>query len=90
MKAALDTIARHWIDGEWLESDAVSESINPATGAVLGEWADGGDAEARTAVEAVRRAFDTLPWSRDPGLRHRVLSEMADRFDAHADELGAL
>jgi hypothetical protein len=24
-------VAQHWIDGEWTDSDSVSESINPAT-----------------------------------------------------------
>src|SRR5580658_5290784 len=86
----MSEIAKHWIDGEWVGSDTVSESINPATGAVLGQWADGGEAEARAAIAAARRTFDTSPWSRDRALRHRALSEMADRFDAHADELGAL
>ena len=86
----MSEIAKHWIDGEWTESDRFSESINPATGAVLGQWADGGEAEARAAIAAARRAFDTASWSRDRVLRHRALSEMADRFDAHADELGAL
>ena len=86
----MSEIAKHWIDGEWIESGAVSESVNPATGAVLGRWADGGEAEARAAIAAARRAFGTSPWSRDRGLRHRVLNEMADRFDAHAEELGTL
>jgi betaine-aldehyde dehydrogenase len=86
----MSEIAKHWIDGEWTGSDTVSESINPATGAVLGRWADGGEAEARAAVAAARRAFDTSPWSRDRSLRHRALVEMADRFDAHAEELGTL
>ena len=71
-------------------SAAVSESVNPATGAVLGRWADGGEAEARAAIAAARRAFGTSPWSRDRSLRHRALSEMADHFDAHAEELGTL
>src|SRR5271154_1926076 len=62
----------------------------PATGVVLGSWADGGEAEARAAVAAARRAFDTSPWSRDRSLRHRALNEMADRFAAHAEELGTL
>jgi betaine-aldehyde dehydrogenase len=88
--STLGPIAKHWIEGEWTESDTVSESINPATGAVLGEWADGGEAEAAAAIAAARRAFDTSPWSRDRRLRHRSLSEMADRFDAHAQELGTL
>src|SRR5580704_1956441 len=83
-------IAEHWIDGEWIGSDTVSESINPATGELLGRWADGGEAEARAAIAAARRAFDTTPWSRDRNLRHRALSEMADRFDTHADELAPL
>jgi betaine-aldehyde dehydrogenase len=83
-------VAEHWIDGEWTASDTVSESINPATGAVLGRWADGGEAEARAAVAAADRAFESTPWPRDRTLRHQALSEMADRFDAHADELGRL
>jgi betaine-aldehyde dehydrogenase len=86
----MSEIAKHWIDGEWTGSGLVSDSINPATGAVLGRWADGGEAEARAAVAAARRAFDTTPWSRDRSLRHRVLNEMADRFDARAEELGTL
>src|SRR5690349_24553460 len=86
----MNEIANHWIDGEWTGSGTVSESINPATGEVLGRWADGGEAEARAAIAAARRAFDASAWSRDRHLRHRALSEMADRFDAHAEELGAL
>jgi len=86
----MSEIAKHWIDGEWTGSAAVSESVNPATGAVLGRWADGGEAEARAAIAAARRAFSTSPWSRDRSLRHRALSEMADHFDAHAEELGTL
>jgi acyl-CoA reductase-like NAD-dependent aldehyde dehydrogenase len=76
----MSEIAKHWIDGEWTGSGTVSESINPATGAVLGRWADGGEAEARAAIAAARRAFDTSPWSRDRSLRHRALNEMADGF----------
>lgn len=83
-------VAEHWIDGEWTGSDTVSESINPATGEVLGRWADGGEAEARAGVAAARRAFDTSLWPRDRNLRHKALSEMADRFDAHAENLGPL
>src|SRR6202042_3609720 len=83
-------IAEHWIDGEWIGSDSVSESTNPATGAVLGRWADGGEVEARAAVAAARRAFDTSSWSRDRSPRHPGLNAMADRFDAHAEELGTL
>src|SRR6201981_2732364 len=83
-------IAKHWMDGEWVVSDTGSEPISPATGEVLGRWADGGEAEARAAIAAARRAFDTSLWSRDRSLRNPALSEMADQFAAHAEELGRL
>src|ERR1700735_5385340 len=86
----MSEIAEHWIGGEWVGSDTVKQSVNPATGVVLGRWADGGEAEARAAIAGGRRAFAASTWPRDPSLRHRALNEMADRFDAHADELGAL
>ena len=47
----MSEIAKHWIDGDWVGSDTVSESVNPATGAVLGQWADGG--EAKTVVHSI-------------------------------------
>src|SRR6266702_1599734 len=84
----MSEIAKHWIDGEWTGSGTVSESVNPATGAVLGQWYDGGEAEAQAAIGAARGAFETSAWSRDRALRNRALSEMADRFDAHVDDLG--
>jgi betaine-aldehyde dehydrogenase len=83
-------VAKHWIDGEWVGSAKTSDSIDPATGEVLGQWADGGDLEAESSVAAARRAFEASAWSRDRGLRHRALNEMADRFDAHIDDLGPL
>ena len=45
---------------------------------------------ARAAIAAARHAFDTSVWSRDRGLRNQVLIELAERFDAHAEELGTL
>jgi betaine-aldehyde dehydrogenase len=86
----LATIAQHWIGGDWVGSDAVTESINPATGEVLGQWYDGGETEARAAVAAAARAFASSPWSRDRVLRHRALTEMAEHFDTRAEELGTL
>jgi len=83
-------IARHWIDGAWLESKRVADSYNPATGQLLGRFTDGGDAEARAAVGAARRAFEATDWGRDRALRSRALLELADLFDAHAPELAVM
>jgi acyl-CoA reductase-like NAD-dependent aldehyde dehydrogenase len=57
-------MARHWIDGRWLESELVTDSRNPATGELLGRFADGGEGEARAAVDAARRAFAVTDWGR--------------------------
>ena len=46
----MNTIARHWINGQWTGSGSVLESINPADGTVVGSFYDGGEAEASAAV----------------------------------------
>ena len=81
--------ARHWIDGEWLESSngARAASTNPGTGEVLGEFADAGPADAEPAIAAARRVFDRGDWRRRPRLRAAVLLELADRLDAARPEL---
>lgn len=82
--------ARHHIDGAWVDSVQRSESLNPATGQVLGTFADGGAEEAKAAIAAARRAFDTTEWSRDRSARARALFEMADRLEARRDEFVTL
>ncbi|MFD7550533.1 aldehyde dehydrogenase family protein [Streptomyces sp. NPDC059816] len=84
------THARNLIDGVWTDSTAVGESLDPATGEVLGTYADGGTDEAKAAVDAARRAFRTGNWARDRDLRARALFEMSDRMAERRDELVAL
>ena len=83
-------IALNWIDGEWRSSATVSTSHNPASGEVVGEFADGGEAEADAGIAAARRAFRSTAWARDRALRHEVLTALADRFDERADGLAGL
>jgi acyl-CoA reductase-like NAD-dependent aldehyde dehydrogenase len=86
----MGNVARNWINGEWLESERVSESVDPATGRVLGRYADAGEVEAREAVRAAKAAFEGSPWSRDRKLRSQVLREMGELFDEHAAALSSL
>lgn len=81
---------RNFIDGVWTDSADRGESTNPATGEVLGTFADGGADEARAAIEAARRAFGSGDWARDRDLRARALHEMSDRMAERRDELVAL
>jgi betaine-aldehyde dehydrogenase len=83
-------VALNWIDGEWQTSDNISQSFNPANGEVAGEFADGGRAEADAGIASARRAFRATSWGRDRALRHKVLAELADRFDDQAEALARL
>jgi acyl-CoA reductase-like NAD-dependent aldehyde dehydrogenase len=80
--------ARHWINGEWIGSSTVANSISPSTGEVLGQYSAGGRTEAAAAIAAARKAFDTGTWAYDPQLRSRALLELADRLDERANAIG--
>ncbi len=82
--------ARHWIGGQWLDSGEHRESINPATGEVIGSYAKGGRREAELAVNAALRAFRETDWKDNRSLRARVLNAMAARFEARAEHLAQL
>lgn len=79
--------ARHWIDDTWRDSAEQRESVNPATGAVIGRYAFAGEDEAREAVAAALRAFRETSWKNDRALRSRVLNDLARRFEAHGPDL---
>ena len=82
--------ARHWINGEWVGSATVANSVSPSTGEMLGRYSAGGRTEAAAAIAAARRAFDVGSWSHDPQLRSRVLLELADRLDERAEAIALM
>src|SRR5690349_6009203 len=65
------------IDGELVaaEGGATYDTINPATEEVLGVAADATVDDARRAITAAQRAFETTDWSRDTALRARGLRQ---------------
>ncbi|WP_198432906.1 aldehyde dehydrogenase family protein [Burkholderia ubonensis] len=79
--------ALHWIGGEWIDSPVYRDSFDPATGAVIGRYADGGETEARAGVVAALHAFDRTGWKHDSALRAKVLDEFALAFERHTDAL---
>ncbi|HVW56947.1 MAG TPA: aldehyde dehydrogenase family protein [Rhizobiaceae bacterium] len=84
--------ARHWIGGRWVPSTdrGEAESIDPATGAPVGRFADGGAADAASAIAAARDAFERTDWARSPRLRQDVLLEWAARLELRQAELAHL
>ncbi|MGD9571323.1 MAG: aldehyde dehydrogenase family protein [Thermoleophilia bacterium] len=80
------------IDGRWREaaSGRTFETVDPATGEVLAEVAEGGAADVDLAVQAARRALDG-PWGRmTPSERGRIVHRVGDLIAEHADELAEL
>jgi betaine-aldehyde dehydrogenase len=87
MSTVATSVAMHWIDGRWVDSEEHRESINPATGEVIGTYAMGTPEEAEVAIAAAKRAFVETSWRSDRALRARVLNRMAERFEERTDDL---
>ncbi|MGF6838775.1 betaine-aldehyde dehydrogenase [Paraburkholderia youngii] len=81
--------ARHWIAGEWTGTPNI-DSIDPATGEAIGQFADGGSSEADAAIAAARHAFDRTTWAQDARLRQDVLLGWASALEAERDMLATL
>ena len=78
------------IGGAWV--DAVSgkrlDSIDPATGQVIGTIPAGSRADVDLAVKAARESFEKGVWrDKTPDERARVLWKIADLIEANIDEL---
>ena len=82
--------SRAWIGGAWRDGGTVRASTSPSTGEALGEYCDGGEDDARSAVEAARTAFDRSGWASDRALRSRALRQLADRLEERADAVALM
>ena len=74
--------ARQWIGGEWIAAGAKRESINPATGEVIGHYYDADAKTAQAAIDSAVTAFETQNWRNDSFLRATALSHLADAYEA--------
>ena len=81
--------APHWIAGAWVGMPSV-DSIDPATGESIGQFADGGAPEADAAIAAARHVFDRTTWAQDARLRQDVLLAWAAALDAQREPLATL
>ena len=80
------------IGGKWVDaaSGKTFETVNPATGQVLAQVAEGDAEDINRAVAAARKAFDG-PWSRmKPYERQNLLLKVAELVDKNIEELCAL
>jgi acyl-CoA reductase-like NAD-dependent aldehyde dehydrogenase len=77
------------IDGQLVaaENQKAYETISPSTGEVLGTAADASIDDARRAIAAARRAFDSTEWSRDREFRLRCLRQLHQALLDNVDNL---
>jgi len=82
-----------FIDGKWVDAAGgkTYSTVNPATGDVITQVADGGQADVDAAVIAARRAFESGPWAQMAASdRARILWKMGDLVDRYNEDLGTL
>jgi aldehyde dehydrogenase (NAD+) len=81
------------IDGRWADGAKTFDTINPATGEVLTQIAEGSSADVDRAVEAARRALEdrTGPWRKmSASERGRLIWRLADLLETNIDEFAEL
>lgn len=93
LAATLDLPQNAWIDGG--SRPAISgktfDTLNPATGAVIGTVAACDASDVDLAVQKAREAFDDGRWSRlHPGARKDVLLRLAKLLQRNARELAVM
>jgi betaine-aldehyde dehydrogenase len=84
---ASQLLARHWIDGDWVDGQERAQSIDPATGETIGTYTEAGEAEAMQAIAAALRTFRETEWRENRRLRAKAINEMADRFESRTNDL---
>ena len=81
------------IDGQWVTSasEETFETLDPATGRVIGHIQRGNAADIAEAVKSARGALDSGPWpAMTPLERSQLLWRIADIMEANIDELAEL
>ena len=83
---------RMLIGGQWVDalSGKTFDSVNPSTGQVIAQLAEGGAEDIDRAVAAARTAFEG-PWSQfKPFDRQALMLKIADTVEKHFDDLCVL
>jgi phenylacetaldehyde dehydrogenase len=87
--AFLDRPLRLYIDGDFVETEGVLATVNPATGQTLAEAPLASERDVDAAVSAADRAFEG--WrSTPPTQRARLLWTLADLLEANKDEFATI
>lgn len=83
---------RNLIDGALCDASNGNtfDNLNPATGEVLGQAADGTKDDMLRAVEVARRAFDETDWSLDHAFRKKCLHQLYEGMLEEKEQLRSI
>ncbi|KAM9722876.1 LOW QUALITY PROTEIN: succinate-semialdehyde dehydrogenase, mitochondrial [Menidia menidia] len=81
--------AQAYVDGQWVSAESAFPVLDPATGEEIARVADCGPAEAKRAVDAAHRAFQS--WKQTTAKERSVLlRKWFDLMVLHRDELARI
>ncbi|MDP5182537.1 aldehyde dehydrogenase family protein [Blastococcus sp. BMG 814] len=81
-------IGEDWVDAS---AGATADTVDPASGEVVGVFADGTAADVDAAVAAARAGFESDAWqSLSPDARGKLLWKVAELIEENGQELAAL
>src|SRR5258706_15163534 len=78
------------IDGQWVDGAKKFDTVNPATGEILTQIAEGSSADVDRAVDAARRALEDRngPWRKmSANERGRLIWRLAELLEKKIDEV---
>src|SRR3954451_21986234 len=81
------------IDGKWVDSQSgkTFETLNPSTGEVIANVAEGDAADVDKAAKAARKAFEKGPWRKMSAReRGKCINRLADLIEKNMEELAML
>lgn len=84
---------RLFIGGKWVEASSgkTFPTSNPATGEIITQLAEAGEAEVEAAVQSARAAFEEGSWPKMSAAdRGKLLRRIADLIEKHLEEFAYL
>jgi len=82
-----------FVDGKWVDSASKEtfDVLNPYTEKVIAKVPSGNSEDAKKAIKAARKSFDSGVWSRiTPSQRQAVLLKLADLVEKNLKRLARL
>jgi betaine-aldehyde dehydrogenase len=85
-------VTRNYINGEWREAKTgeTMESVNPATGEIVGESQKSGLEDIKLAINNAKKSFEKSDWRSNSSRRSDALMQWAYRLKEKREEIATI